>query len=85
MIAGMINNKKTQSSTTKLFIRERKLNISTVLVGSIEIGQTKFCTLLLWTFQANKNFNKLDLITLQILALQNLYKKCTGKQFFFGV
>ena len=38
MIAGMINNKKTQSSTTELFIRERKLNISTVLVGSIEIG-----------------------------------------------
>ena len=75
MIPDMINNKKLNSRDTELFIRVRKLNISLVFITQsyfevpkdIRRNTTQF---LFQKSQTKENFNKLQKIIYQILALK---------------
>ena len=77
MIADMINNKKLNSGVTELLIRGRKLNISLVLITQPYFKVPKDVRLntshlLSQKFQIKENFNKLQQIIHQILALKIL-------------
>ena len=77
MIADMINNKKLNSGVTELLIRGRKLNISLVFITQPYFKVPKDVRLntshlLSQKFQIKENFNKLQQIIHQILALKIL-------------
>ena len=91
MIADMINNKKLNSIITKLFIRERKLNISLVFIAQSYFKVSKDVRLNSTHFFIMKNPNKREL---QEIALNyssginskdfiKIYKKYTGKLYSF--
>ena len=61
MIADMLTNKKSNPIVTELFIRGRKLNISLVFLHN-----------LILLYQIALRFNKLHLISYQILILKTL-------------
>ena len=61
MIADMLSNKKSNPVVTELFIRGRKLNISLVFLQN-----------LIMLYQIALRFNKLHLISYQILTLKTL-------------
>ena len=93
MIADMINNKKLNSIITKLFIRERKLNISLVFIAQSYFKVSKDVRLNSTHFFIMKNPNKREL---QEIALNyssginskdfiKIYKKYTGKLYSFLV
>ena len=72
MIADILSNKKLYPIVTELFIRGRKLSISSVFTTQFYFAVSKLLgqilrTALLWTFQTKKNFNKLHVILHQIL------------------
>ena len=91
MIADMINSKKLNSVVTKLFIRDKKLNITFAFIiryylkvsKDIRLNTTQFCI----TKIPNKG--ELQQIALNHSSdistkdLINIYKKCTDKQYFF--
>ena len=77
MIADMINNKKLNSGVTELLLRGRKLNISLVFITQPYFKVPKDVRLntshlLSQKFQIKENFNKLQQIIHQILALKIL-------------
>ena len=82
MIADMINNKKLNSIITKLFIRERKLNISLVFIAQsyfkvskdVRLNSTHFFIIAL---NYSSGINSKDFI--------KIYKKYTGKLYSFLV
>ena len=76
MITDAISNKKLSPIVTKLFIRERKLNICTVFIIKSYLKVPK-----------DVSFNKSYLIIHQMLILKtkNLYKKCSAKPYSFLV
>ena len=93
MIADMINNKKLNSVITKLFIRERKLNISLVFIAQSYFKVSKDFRLNSTHFFIMKIPNKREL---QEIALNyssginskdfiKIYKKYTGKLYSFLV
>ena len=61
MTADMLTNKKSNPIVTELFIRGRKLNISLVFLHN-----------LILLYQIALRFNKLNLISYQILILKTL-------------
>ena len=75
MIADMIHNKKLNSIVTELFIRDRKLNISLVFIiqsyfkvpKDVRLNTSHFLSQKL---QTKENFNKLQQIIHQMLALK---------------
>ena len=75
LIADMIHNKKLNSIVTELFIRDRKLNISLVFIiqsyfkvpKDVRINTSHFLSQKL---QTKENFNKLQQIIHQMLALK---------------
>ena len=87
MIADMINNKKLNSIVTKLFIRERKLNISLVFITQSYFKVPEDVRLNTTHFFIAKIPNKRKLQ--QIAANHspdispkdfiNIYRKCTVK------
>ena len=93
MIADMINNKKLNSIITKLFIRERKLNISLVFIAQSYFKVSKDVRLNSTHFFIMKIPNKREL---QQIALNHssdinskdfikIYKKCTAEPYSFLV
>ena len=75
LIADMIHNKKLNSIVTELFIRDRKLNISLVFIiqsyfkvpKDVRLNTSHFLSQKL---QTKENFNKLQQIIHQMLALK---------------
>ena len=93
MIADMINNKKSDSIVTELFIRGRKLNISIVSITQSYFKVPKDVRLNSTHFFIMKIPNKREL---QQIALNHssdidfkdfmkIYKKCTAKPYSFLV
>ena len=93
MIADIINNKKLNSVVTKLFIRDRKLNISLVLIIQSYFRVLKDVRLNFTHFFFMKITNKREL---QQIALNDssdidfkdfikIYKKCTAEPYSFLV
>ena len=93
MIADMINNKKLNSIVTELFIRRRKLNISTVFITQSYFKVPKDVSLNSTHFFILKVPNKRQL---QQTALNHssdnefkdfikIYKKCTAETYSFLV
>ena len=93
MIADMINNKKINSVVRKLFIRDRKLNISLVCITQSYFKVPKDVRLNTTHFFIMKILNKREL---QQTALNhssdinakdftNICKKCTNKPYSFLV
>ena len=93
MIADMINNKKLNSIVTELFIRRRKLNISTVFITQLYFKVPKDVSLNSTHFFILKVPNKTQL---QQTALNHssdnefkdfikIYKKCTAETHYFLV
>ena len=92
-IADMINNKKLNSIVTELFIRGRKLNVSTVFITQSYFKVPKEVRLYITYFFIMKIPNKREL---QQIALNHspdidfkdfmkIYKKCTAKPYSFLV
>ena len=92
-IADMINNKKLNSIVTELFIRGRKLNVSTVFITQSYFKVPKEVRLYITHFFIMKIPNKREL---QQIALNHspdidfkdfmkIYKKCTAKPYSFLV
>ena len=69
-ISDMLSNKKHNSIVTELFIWGRKLCISIVFMTQSYFVKR---TILLWKFQVKESFNKLHLITHQILTFKTLW------------
>ena len=78
MIVDVRSNKKLNSIVTELFIRGRKLNISFVFITqsyfllcqkNIRLNPMHY---FIMKIQTNENFNKLHLITHQILTFKTL-------------
>ena len=93
MIADMINNKKINSVVRKLFLRDRKLNISLVCITQSYFKVPKDVRLNTTRFFIMKILNKREL---QQTALNhssdinakdfiNICKKCTNKPYSFLV
>ena len=89
MIADMINNEKINSVVRKLFLRDRKLNISLVCITQSYFKVPKDVRLNTTHFFIMKILNKREL---QQTALNhssdintkdfiNIYKKCTNKPY----
>ena len=93
MIADMINNKKLNSIITKLFIRDRKLNISLVFITQSYFKVPKDVRLNTTHFFIMKIPNKRELQQIAINHSSdintkdfiNIYKKCTDKPYSFLV
>ena len=93
MIANMINNKKLNSTVTKLFIRGRKLNISLVFITQSYFKVPKDVKLNTTHFFIMKIPNKRELQQIAINHSSdintkdfiNIYKKCTDKPYSFLV
>ena len=93
MIADMINNKKLNSVITKLFIRDRKLNISLVFITQSYFKVPKDVRLNTTHFFIMKIPNKRELQQIAINHSSdintkdfiNIYKKCTDKPYSFLV
>ena len=91
MIADMINNKKLNSIITKLFIRERKLNISLVFIAQSYFKVSKDVRLNSTHFFIMKISNKRELQQIALNHSSNIgfkdfikiYKKCTAEPYFF--
>ena len=90
VIADEIINKKLTQIVTELFIRKRKLNISTVFSIQSYFALTKMFEytvyiVLSWKFQINENFSNLHLIIYQIWTLMTfwIYRKMYCKSIFF--
>ena len=90
VIADKIINKKLTQIVTELFIRKRKLNISTVFSIQSYFALTKMFEYtvyiaLSWKFQINENFSNLHLIIYQIWTLMTfwIYRKMYCKSIFF--
>ena len=91
MIADMLSNKKRNSIVTELFIRDRKLNISPVLIRqscflvpkNIKLNSTHYL------FYENSKQTKLQQIAFNHLSdidfkeFLNLYNKCTVNHTLF--
>ena len=93
MIADMINNKKLNSITTKLFIRGRKLDISLVFITQSYFKVPKDVRLNTTHFFIMKIPNKRELQQIAISHSSDIgfkdfikiYKKCTDKPYSFLV
>ena len=93
MIADMINNKKLNSIITKLFIRDRKLNVSLVFITQSYFKVPKDVRLNTTHFFIMKIPNKRELQQIAINHSSdintkdfiNIYKKCTDKPYSFLV
>ena len=63
MIADMINDKKLNPIITEIFLKDRKLNISSVITQSYfkvpKDVRLNFTHFLSWKFLIKENFNKL--------------------------
>ena len=89
----MINSKKLNSIVTKLFIRERKLNISLVFITQSYLKVPKDVRLNSTHFFITKIPNKRELQQIVINHSSdistkdfiNIYRKCTGKPYSFLV
>ena len=89
MIADMINNKKLNSIITKLFIRDRKLNISLVFITQSYFKVPKDVRLNTTHFFIMKISNKRELQQISInhssdintSGFINIYKKCIDKPY----
>ena len=93
MIADMINNKKLNPIVTKLFTRDRKINISTAFITQSYFKVPKDVKLNTTHFFITKIPNKIEL---QQIALNHssdinskdfmkIYKKCTAEPYSFLV
>ena len=92
MNADMIDNKKLDPIVTELFIRGRKLNIFFVfttqsyfaLPKNIKVNSTHYFVMKIPSKRELQQiaFNFSSDIDFQ--DVMNLYKKCTGKLYFFG-
>ena len=76
VITGILSNKKFNSIVTKLFIRDRKLNISLVFITQSYFKVQKDVRqntthILFWKSHIKENFNKLHLVIHKILTLKN--------------
>ena len=93
MIADMINNKKSNSIVTKLFIRGRKLNISLVFIPKSYFKAPKDVRLNITHFFIMKIPNKRELHQIAINLTSNIdfkefiniYKKHTDEPYSFLV
>ena len=93
MIADMINNKKLNSIITKLFIRDRKLNISLVFITQSYFKVPKDVRLNTTHFFIMKISNKRELQQISInhssdintSGFINIYKKCIDKPYWLLV
>ena len=93
MIADMINNRKLNSIVTELFIRDRKLNISTVFITQSYFRVPKAVRLNSTHFFIMKIPNKRELkqITLNHSSdidpkdFMKIYRKCTSETYSFLV
>ena len=70
--------KKLIQIVTKLYVRDRTLNISLVFIAKSDFTVSKnyrlnLHTILLWEFQTNENFNKSNLIIHQIMNFKTLW------------
>ena len=70
--------KKLIQIVTKLYVRDRTLNISLVFIAKSDFTVSKNYRLnlhiiLLWKFQTNENFNKSNLIIHQIMNFKTLW------------
>ena len=93
MIANMINNKKLNSIVTELFIRERKLNISIVVITQSYFKVPKVVRLNSTHFFIRKIPNKRELQHIALIHssdidfkdFMKIYKKCTAEPYSFLV
>ena len=91
MVADMLNSKKLNPIVTELFIRCRKLNISTFLLHSLTFLSQKNITLNSTHYFLMKIPNKQELqqiasnksSDIDFKDFMNLYKKCTEKAYSF--
>ena len=91
MIADMIHNKKVDSIVAKLFIRERKLNISLVLITQSYFKVPKDARLNTTHLFIVKIPNRRELREIPINQssdisakdFSNIYRKCTVESYFF--
>ena len=91
MIADMISNKGLSPIVTELFIRGRKLNVSSVFITQSYLQVPKDLTLIFTHFFIVKIQNKQELQQIAFSHLvdigfedfMNLYKKCTAKPYSF--
>ena len=93
MIADILSNKNLNPIVTELFIRGRKLNISVAFITQSYFAMPKDIRLNSTHYFIMKISNKIEL---QLIAFKhspdidfqdfmNLYKKCTGKPYYFLV
>ena len=90
MIADMINNKNLNPVVTELFIRGRKLYISTVFITQsyfkvskgFRLNSTQF---LLWKFQIKKNYVLNHSSNINFKNFIKIYEKCTAEIYYFLV
>ena len=93
MIADVINNKKLNSTVTKLFIWGRKLNISLVFITQSYFKVPKDVRLNTTHFLISKIPNKRELQQIAInhssdISTEdfvNIYRKCTAEPYSFFV
>ena len=93
MIAYMINNRNLKSIVTELFITERKLNIYLVFITQSFFNVPKNLKLNTTFFFLAKVPNKREFHQIPINQSSdistkdfiNLYRKCTGKPYYFLV
>ena len=88
MIVDMINNNKLNAIVTELFIRGRKLNISTVFITQSYFKVSKDVRLNSTHFFITKIPNKRELqqnhsSDIDFKDFMNIYKKYTKEQYFF--
>ena len=93
MIAYMINNRNLKSIVTELFITERKLNIYLVFITqsffnvpkNLKLNTTFF---FLAKIPNNREFHQIPINQSSDISTKdfiNLYRKCTGKPYYFLV
>ena len=91
MIADMLSNKKLNPIVTEIFIRERKLSISLVLITQYYFALSKNIRLNSIHYFSMKIPDKRELeqrthsSNIEFQNFLNLYKKCTAKPYSFLV
>ena len=93
MIADMINNKKLDSIVTKLFIRERELNISLVFITQSYFKVPKDVRLNTTHYFISQIPNKREIkqtatnhsSDISTKDFENIYRKCTAEPYSFFI
>ena len=84
MVADVLSNKKLNAIVTKLFFRNRKLNISLAFTTQSYFAVPKIIRLNSMHYLLQQiAFNHSSDINFK--DFMNLYKKCTAKAYFFSV